>query len=332
MVDVTSPSRESLPYALSVLAFTFLILLCRQTASIWAIAAVPPVFVLVLFLGNRQKTGPYHPHSLRTAWYGAMINFLYVFTLLYLTSVGRSRELGLLYTIAGVGTTAALPTAAVLGRLLRDNRYEVLCISCVIASSCLMLVPHPFAYALGLGLTALFVTMGGNASYDEYLSDERLAKEGRRLTRAKFYGFGSVVEQMQMLVTIFACSTLVSGRATSALEGCTMRSASRANEPAYRWALLVCVALNAVEDIALLVRGGGCEQLQVGALANRRVGTGRSPEDGTVGLDKRNQPYGATPQCHPQPASCRFGTKSRRLRTLPRDLVERHPYTFVDRT
>ena len=85
MVDVTSPSRESLPYVLSVLAFTFLIRLCWQTASIWAIAAVPPVFVLVLFLGNRQKTGPYHPHSLRTAWYDAMINFLYVFTLLYLT-------------------------------------------------------------------------------------------------------------------------------------------------------------------------------------------------------------------------------------------------------
>ena len=115
--------RESLANAMSVLLFTFFVRLYRQTAKGWIVALLPTAFVLLLWIGGRSRKAPYRAHSMRTLWYGAMTNFLYVFSLFYFTSIGAASGLGTVYLMIGAGTVAA-PMAAAVKRLAPESTEQ----------------------------------------------------------------------------------------------------------------------------------------------------------------------------------------------------------------
>ena len=111
-------------------------------------------------------------------------------------------------------------------------------------------------FVIGAGtVTSAFVTMGNAESFQSYLRDERIAREGRRLVRAKLSSLGSVIEQLQMLLAIILCSTLVTGNAASGVSGYALREVGAWNEPVYQRALLVCVALNGLAGFLILAQG-----------------------------------------------------------------------------
>lgn len=69
------------------------------------------------------------------------------------------------------------------------------------------------------------------------------------LVRSKFYGIGSIVEQAQMATAILVCSMVIRGDASAAMAGYAVRDISTLNLPVYRWALVICVTLNALAGI-----------------------------------------------------------------------------------
>lgn len=115
--------------------------------------------------------------------------------------------------------------------------------------SCCLLVPR--LYVVGTALTSMFVTMGNAESFAIYLEDERIAPKEHRLVRSKFYGIGSIVEQVQMVVAIFACSVAIRGVASAGMAGFAVRDVSSLNLPVYHWALAICVAVNALVGICM---------------------------------------------------------------------------------
>ena len=244
--------RESTLFAASVLALTLCVRLFRQTASMWAVAMLPIALVLMLVLDAPHRKVPYRAHSTRTLWYGAMTNFLHVFTLFYFTSVGESDELGIVYFVIGAGAAAGTLVAPLIKRKIAPKHYEVLCIMGAVIASCGLLVPQ--LYVATTALTSMLVTMGNAESFVIYLNDERIAPEERRLVRSKFYGIGSIVEQVQMAAAIFVCSVMIRGDASAAMAGYAIRDTSTLNLPVYRQALAICVALNALAGICVARR------------------------------------------------------------------------------
>ena len=95
----------------------------------------------------------------------------------------------------------------------------------------------------------MFVTMGNAESFAIYLDDERIVPEERRLVRSKFFGIGSIVEQVQMVTAISVCSILIRGKASAAMAGYAVRDVIMLNLPVYCWALAICVALNALAGL-----------------------------------------------------------------------------------
>ena len=176
-----------------------------------------------------------------------MTNFLYVFTLFYFTSVGESDKLGIVYVAIGAGAAAGTIVAPHIKRSIAPNQYETLCIMGAVIASCGLLIPQ--LYIATTALTSMLVTMGNAESFAIYLDDQRIVLEERRLVRSKFYGIGSIAEQVQMVSTIFVCSMIIRGDASAAMVGYAVRDISTLNLPAYRWALAICLALNALAGI-----------------------------------------------------------------------------------
>lgn len=245
-------SRESALFAVSVLALTLCVRLFRQTASIWFVALLPIALVLMLVLDAPHRNSPYRIHSWHTLWYGAMTNFLYVFSLFTLTSVGDSDRLGIVYVAIGTGAAAATLAIPLIASVFSPRQYEVGCIVGAAIVSCGLLVPQ--LYVATAGLTSMLVTMGNAESFATFLDDERIVPEERRLVRSKFYGIGSIIEQTQMMVTVFVCSMLIRGDCSAAMAGYAVRDVSTLNLPVYHWALAICVALNALTGICVAHR------------------------------------------------------------------------------
>ncbi len=95
--------------------------------------------------------------------------------------------------------------------------------------SCGLLVPQ--LYVATAALTSMFVTMGTTESLATYLDDERIVPEERRLVRSKFYGIGSIIEQVQVVAAISVCSMLIRDKASAAKAGYAVRDISTLNLP-----------------------------------------------------------------------------------------------------
>ncbi len=213
---------------------------------------------------------------MRTLWYGAVTNILYVFPLFYFTSVGSASVLGIVYFVISAGTVVATPMSAGLRRLVPQERYEELCIVCASLTSVLMLLPG--MYMAGTLLTSAFVTMGNTESFRSYLSDQKIAREERRLVRAKFSSLGSVIEQLQLLLVVILCSSRLTGNAGSGIAGYALREVGAWNEPVYRQTLFACVALNGLAGLLILAQGRIAE--------SRRTQADQSPADASAVPDR----------------------------------------------
>lgn len=176
----------------------------------------------------------------------------------------------------GAGTVVATPMFAGMRRLVPRERHEEIYIMGAILASGLMLLPG--MYLPGTLLTSAFVTMGNTESFQSYLSDQRIAREERRLVRAKFSSLGSVIEQLQLLLVIILCSERMTGSAATGVAGYALREVGAWNEPVYRQTLFACVALNGPAGLLILAQGRIAE--------SRRTQADQLPADASAVPDR----------------------------------------------
>jgi len=207
LYEKTKLHMDAFLSTLSILIFTFFVRFYRQTANIWIVAFIPLTFFIMLFLGNLFKERPYRAHSLRSFWYGATINFIYVFTLFYYTSVGKINKLYRVYFLIGLGGALSLVTTPLFKKFISAERFELFCMITSIITSCIM--PISYMYEAGATLTSMFLSMGTAETFKIFLQDNRFEKEERRLIYNKFYGLGCVTEQTLMVLVILIFSSII---------------------------------------------------------------------------------------------------------------------------
>ena len=251
--------KQSLLYATSILISTFSLRLYRQTTTKWTLVVLLIAFALMLFGGTKYKQQPYRPHSMRTLWYGAITNYLYVFSLLSFTSSGDSKNLSLAYIMIGLGSTIAAPASKIINKVISPEKFETFCIISAILSSFLM--PVPELYMAGISMTSMFISMGGIKSFQLYMSDERFEYEERRLTRSKFFSLGSIIEQIQLLVVITLFSELITKNCVTGIAGYAFKHQNEMNKQVYHLSLIASVILNAATGLLIILQHQ-CGQLK----------------------------------------------------------------------
>ena len=235
---------DQLVYATIVLLFTFVARLYKQIAGPLLIAGVVLGLLALLVAAILLKKKDFRPWSVRTFWYGALRNFVIIFSLIYYISQGEQLTLMVAFMMMVVGSYLTRHIVPVLKKRIPEASYERFCILFAWMASCLLLVPNTICYMAGVLLAAFFTTAGNAASIRLYLADERFPVTERRLVQARFYGLGAVVDQSIMLIALFVISSLVTGSGSEALAGYAFRTGSPDSETVFRWTLLACTIIN----------------------------------------------------------------------------------------
>ena len=217
----------------------------------------------------------YDTFSVRAAWYGAVRNFVIIFSLISFTATGQPDLVPAAYLMVGLGVCLSkvceAPVRKLCGMLSRKTArysagdlYQPVCICLCCAGLILMIFFRVALYMAGVLLIVTFAAMGNAASTRSFAELPFSTPEEKHLIRARFYGMGAIIQQGFLMITLSLLSPASENSPAAALQDYTLAQGSQANETVYRATLAVCVSALVLCGIAaIFYRGRKPSQEQV---------------------------------------------------------------------
>ena len=169
------------------------------SALIWLAPALAAVAIAL----ELYRSWNYRDFTYQTYWVGALKCHLFVFSLVYQSSVGNTAMATGVYLAIALGSILSASLRKPLARLLPIPRFSRVCM--VLSSACafLLVAPSQIVNFLGILLSGVFGNMVAAEVGGKYMEDRRHVSLERPLVRLRIQTAGSILQQLVIFFTIY---------------------------------------------------------------------------------------------------------------------------------
>lgn len=189
--------------------FGILTLLClfilRQykQSGVSALIWLTPIVVAVFIVLELCRSWNYRDFTYRTYWAGALKCHLFIFSLIYHSSVGNTAMAIGVYLAIALGSILAVPLRKPLAKLLPESWFSRVCIVLSAACTFMLVAPSQTVNFLGILLSGVFGNMVAAEAGGKYMEDRRYMPLERPLVRIRIQTAGSILQQLVIFFTIY---------------------------------------------------------------------------------------------------------------------------------
>lgn len=238
--------------AVTILLFTFFIRILKQTSDVRYLLYIGLAFSVILILVTFVNKPDFSIDSLATVWFGAVRNFLIIFSLMYFVAIDRGYMVNLSYLMVGVGVVLAMVVKKKIGTLFPNRNPEI--ISMILAMFSLLLLFSLNTYLVGVALSCAFVAAGNGLVLQKFTENKDLPVLERRVVRSKYYSFGAVFQQGILLLVLVLVSWLINTDGGTALGAYALHKGDPGMEITFFVVKLVAVILIDISGILLIMK------------------------------------------------------------------------------
>ena len=235
-------------------AIAVLLTLCvrgyKQTAGAFFLMPAAALMILLFTVIRLSRQKRFYTFSVRAAWYGAVRNFVIIFSLIGFTATGQPELVTVAYFMVGLGVCLSKLCEKPVRKLCetlnrktarysRNGLYQAVCISLCCIGLILMIPMQTVLYMAGVLLIVTFAAAGNAAGTRSFTELPFSTPEEKYLIRARFYGMGTMIQQGFLMLTLSLFSPSGENTPAAALQDYTLSQGSMANEAVFRATLAI---------------------------------------------------------------------------------------------
>ncbi len=236
--------------AVGMLIVTFFTRLLKQTSDIDYILFMGLALCIFVLIGASLKKLTFRLHSIQTLWFGAIRNFLIIFSLMHFIAVDKSYMVGLSYFMIVLGIMLSMIMKKKLKSFLPNSSIETVSFLGSMISLILLLSSH--TYLGGIMLCCAFVAIGNSLALQKFTEDTSLPILERRIVRSKFYGLGAVIQQMILLSVLIVVSWIKNQDSSIALKAYSFSIGIDTLQSTFFYTKLICIILIWISGVFLI--------------------------------------------------------------------------------
>lgn len=236
--------------ALGMLIFTFFTRTLKQTSDIRYILYVGFGFCILILIGAFLKKLSFHLHSIQTLWFGAVRNFLIIYSLIYFIAVDKSYMVGFSYAMIAIGIMLSITIKRKIKLLSLKINPEIICIGASMIS--LILLFSSYTYLLGIMFCCAFVATGNSFVLQKFIEDNTFPMLERRIIRSKFYGLGAIIQQAILLSILIVVSWIKNQNGSIALRAYALSNGTIALQSTFLYVKIICILFIILSGVYLM--------------------------------------------------------------------------------
>lgn len=238
--------------AILILVTTFFIRLLKQTAEPYLLTYIAIAFCIIILISFFYSKTTVTNYTYQTVWFGALRNYMVIFSLIYFIAIDRGYLLELTYLFVITGLIFSMKAEPALRKKWGPAGFNRVCIYGGILST--FLIFNIYTYFMGIFLAGMFSAMGNRINIHYFVQKETIPVTERRIVRAKLYNFGAILQQTVLLTVIVGASLILYGNGSIGLAAYDLKMGSSHFENIFTWTRAACSLVILVTGV-LLDRG-----------------------------------------------------------------------------